>query len=541
MAGALPPDILGARVGEDGAILETFTVANAPEVEGPPELASRGNGKTLVTYARFAPGAPLSAFRVFTRWIRVPQELGGACDVAEDCASGVCDAGACAMPSTGGSGGAGGMGGGSSSKCAANPAPAEIPATVFEPINQEAEIKSDLTLTADKVWTLKYKVHVRAGVTLTIEPCTTIVGDAGTLGTLIIDPGAKIIAEGTADEPIVFTSQAEPGDRQAGDWGGVILLGKAPINVTGGKANIEGLTPTEDTLYGGDNPDDNSGSLKYVRIEYSGVVIGNNNEINGLTLGGVGRGTQLEYIQVRNTLDDCFEFFGGAVNGKHLVCTANQDDGFDWDFGYSGNLQFLVLQQDQAFPDDTNGFESDNDAMGSTNMPIANPTIYNATFIGHNADKQQFGWLARRSTKGSVYNAIFTNFEACVDIRDETGDPNTITTLPELKNSICFGNKVHNIAYPEDGSDTTVNKNDDKGLDEVAWFKDPARMNAETDPKLVKPLDAAAPDFRPKETLTTNAAAPPNDKFFDPSATYIGAFKSDDTWMTGKWLSFVAN
>lgn len=440
--------------------------------------------------------------------------------------------------STGSSSGSAGMGGGGgggvTTNCVDKPGSAEIAATVFDAVNDEYEIKTDTTLTSDKIWTLKHKVHIRAGATLTIEPCTTILGDKGTLGTLIIDPGAKIIAEGGKDEPIVFTSQAPVGDRQAGDWGGVILLGRAPINVPGGKANVEGLNPTPETQYGGTAADDDSGILKYVRIEFSGILLSQNNEVNGLTFGGVGSKTQVEYVQVRNTLDDCFEFFGGTVNAKHLVCTNNQDDGFDWDFGYSGKLQFVVLQQDQAFPDDTNGFESDNDAMSTTNMPISNPTIYNATFIGHDADKQQYGWLARRSTQGAVHNAIFTGFEACIDVRDAQ-------TKVELKNSICFGNKVHNIAYPEVAGGMGALSDDDNGLDEVAWFNEATRNNSEIDPQLTAPFNVTAPDFRPKTTISEKAATPPNDGFFDPTAAYIGAAAANDTWLSGAWLSFSPN
>ncbi len=411
----------------------------------------------------------------------------------------------------------------------------EIEAELFDAINDEYEIKSSRTLTADTTWLLKHKVHIRAGATLTIEQGTVIKGDRGTLGTLIIDPGAKIIAEGTADEPIVFTSLAAEGERQAGDWGGVILLGKAPVNVpNGGKSNVEGLNPTPETQYGGLVADDDSGILKYVRIEFSGILLSQNNEVNGLTFAGVGSKTQVDYVQVRNTLDDCFEFFGGTVNAKHLVCTSNQDDGFDWDLGYTGKLQFIVLQQDATFPDDTNGFEGDNDAMSTTNPPISNPTIYNATFVGHDADKQQYGLLARRSTQGAVHNAIFTGFEACIDIRDAQ-------TKVELMNSICHGNKVHNIAYPEVAGGMGPLADDDDGVDEVAWFREVNRKNSEDDPMLTAPLNPTAPDFRPKTTITENAATAPDDGFFDTNASYVGAFKSDDTWMTGAWLSFTPN
>lgn len=459
---------------------------------------------------------------------------GNAASSSSSASSSSGDGGGATGSSSSGSAGMGGSGGGANvTNCVDNPTPAEIASTVIDAVNDEYEIKADTTLTSDKVWTLKHKVHVRAGATLTIEPCTTIVGDKGTLGTLIIDPGAKIIAAGGPDEPIVFTSQAPVGDREPGDWGGVILLGRAPINVPGGKANVEGLNPTPETQYGGDSADDDSGILKYVRIEFSGILLSQNNEVNGLTFGGVGAKTQIEYVQVRNTLDDCFEFFGGTVNAKHLVCTNNQDDGFDWDFGYSGKLQFLVLQQDAAFPDDTNGFESDNDAMSTTNMPISNPTIYNATLVGHDADKQQYGWLARRSTQGHVHNAIFTGFEACIDIRDPQ-------TKAELTNSICFGNKVNNIAYAETAAGTGALADDDNGLDEVAWFMAANRKNSEVDPQLAAPFNLPAPDFRPKATITNNAATPPDDGFFDPKATYIGAFAAGDNWMTGAWLSFTA-
>ncbi len=169
-------------------------------------------------------------------------------------------------------GGAGGAGGGVVTNCVANPGAADVPATMFDAVNDEYEIKTNVTLTSDKIWSLKHKVHVRAGATITIEPCTTIQGDNSTKGTLIIDPGAKIIAEGLQNEPIVFTSAAPVGQRQAGDWGGLILLGRAPINVPGGKANIEGLNPTPETQYGGDAPNDDSGSLKYIRIEFSDVL-----------------------------------------------------------------------------------------------------------------------------------------------------------------------------------------------------------------------------------------------------------------------------
>ena len=441
-------------------------------------------------------------------------------------------------------GGAGGTtmttgGGGGATTSSSTVMTAKCPGDPTEELT--GEISADKKLTADKCYLLKGIVYVTSGATLTIEPGTTIMGEQASLGTLVVQPGGKIDAQGTADLPIVFTSEKAKGERAPGDWGGVILLGKAPINIAGGTGNVEGIPVSPETTYGGSSADDSSGALKYVRIEFGGVQLSPNNEINGLTLAGVGNKTTLDFIEVHDTLDDCFELFGGTVSAKHLACFNNQDDGFDWDNGYSGKLQFLVLQQDAAFEDDTNGFEGDNDATSSLNTPFSNPTIYNATLIGKNlgADgaKQQYGLLARRSTKGMIYNSVVQGFEACVDVRDAS-------TSVEIHSSICFGNgygvAANNIAYPEVAGGTGVVSDDDAGLDEVAWFKTAAWKNAETDPKLKAPF-AAEPDFTPQSTITTNAATPPNDGFFDTSATYIGAFQAGDTWLGGAWVSFDRN
>ncbi len=401
----------------------------------------------------------------------------------------------------------------------------------------KGSIGEDTTLSAKNDYLLQGNVFVEPGVTLTIEPGTKIMGEKASTATLVVKPGARIDARGTADKPIVFTSQGEKGDRAAGDWGGVILLGKAPVNVPGGKAGVEGITG-EGTEYGGDDAEDNSGVLEYVRIEFSGILLSENNEVNGLTLAGVGSGTKIDHVLVHHTLDDCFEFFGGTVNAKHLICAQNGDDGFDWDLGYKGKLQFLAVQQDPSVADDTNGFEGDNDADGTDNAPISEPTIYNVTLCGKNkdVDKQQYGMLLRRATKAHIWNAIVTGFEAGVDLRNNG-------TEVELASSIFFGNVVENIAYDETDTDEANKANldfdDDGGVDEVAWFEAEA-SNSAVDPELTDCF-AASPDFLPKATLSENAATPPSDGFFDTKASYIGAFKADDTWATGAWVSYDAN
>lgn len=441
---------------------------------------------------------------------------------------------------SGASGGTSGASGGTSGTSGTTPKPLE---------EVTGDINASKTLPATKDYLLKGLVRVKAGATLTIEKGTTIKGDSGSKAILLVEPGAKIIAIGTADEPIVFTSQAAAGVRRAGDWGGVVILGNAPVNYPGGKGSIEGILSTvSGTQYGGGDPEDNSGVLRYVRIEYAGVVLSPDNEVNGLTFGGVGRGTKVDHIQVRMALDDCFEFFGGTVDAHHLICQYNQDDGFDTDNGYSGRLQFLVLQQDPAHPGEDNGFESDNDAQGSANLPLTNPTVFNATICGKNTDPTgaQFGALIRRNARGSYNNVLFQGFEANLDVRDPStaigvtgpgsGEP-ALTFKATVFGKTLGAGVLQNISYAETG-EAAPNKNNDNGFDEVAWVTSPANANLFQDPAGIDCFNAAAPKFGPTASLTTGAITPPNDGFFDATATYVGAFKdASDKWATtGKWV-----
>lgn len=412
----------------------------------------------------------------------------------------------------------------------------------------EGTISASRTLSSSKNWLLKGLVTVQTGATLTIEKGTTIMGDNASKAILLIEPGAKIMAEGTADEPIVFTSQAAEGAKRPGDWGGLVILGNAPVNFPGGKGNVEGILKTvSGTSYGGNDPADSSGVLKYVRVEYAGIILSQDNEVNGITFGGVGSGTVVDYVQVRMALDDCFEFFGGTVNAKHLVCQRNQDDGFDFDNGYSGKLQFLVLQQDPTHVGEDNGIESDNDAQGSANLPLTNPTVYNVTLCGKNADvdNAQFGMLIRKNSRGKFANLVVNGFESSLDIRDATGAAlkNPIAGEPQLdiRSALFFNAKgqgvVDDIAYAEVGA-AAPNKDNDNGIDEVAWIKGAGRKNlTKTDPG-INCFDPVAPVFGPGTSLTADAEAPPSDGFFDASATYLGAFKdANDKWATtGKWV-----
>ncbi|MBC5774207.1 T9SS C-terminal target domain-containing protein [Pontibacter sp. KCTC 32443] len=276
-------------------------------------------------------------------------------------------------------------------------------------------ITTDVTLKADKKYLLKGFVYVQAPAKLTIEPGTIIKGDKSTKGSLIIERGAQIIARGTVDNPIVFTSNEAKGSRKAGDWGGLIILGKAPVNL-GSSAAIEGGV---DRLYGGNEATDNSGVLKYVRVEFAGIAFQPDNEINGITFGGVGSGTEIDYVQVSYSGDDSFEWFGGTVNAKHLIAYKTVDDMFDTDNGYAGTVQYAVGISDPNVADvsKSNGFESDNNKAGDTATPNTTAKFSNVSLFGPLATASTTaqsnygsGIHFKKNTKISVYNSVIAGW-----------------------------------------------------------------------------------------------------------------------------------
>jgi hypothetical protein len=270
-------------------------------------------------------------------------------------------------------------------------------------------INTTTTLTSDKVWTLKGYVYVTDGAKLIIQPGTTIISDISEKGALCIERGAQILAEGTSSKPIIFTSGKPVGERTPGDWGGIVILGRAKTNRTS-EPTIEGGIGRP---YGGTNDLDNSGVLRYVRIEYAGIAAMPNSEINALTLGGVGSGTILENIQTIYANDDAFEFFGGTVNGKNLYAYATADDDFDFDFGYTGTITNGVSKRDPQFVDSGdagNGVECDNDGTGSTSTPYTHPKLFNMILVGPNVStslaNHNLGLRFRRATQFTMKNSI---------------------------------------------------------------------------------------------------------------------------------------
>ncbi len=282
------------------------------------------------------------------------------------------------------------------------------------------EITSNMTLDKSKVYKIVGNVYVRSGATLTIPAGTILRGDKATKATIIVTKGSKIMAEGTAAEPIVFTSNEAVGSRDYGDWGGIILLGAAPINVAGGTATIEGgiNNANNDGVYGGTNADDKSGFLAYIRLEFGGIAYQPNNEVNGITCGGVGRGTKLSFIQVSYSGDDAFEWFGGTVDADHLICHRSWDDDLDCDFGYNGHVQFALILRDPLIADvsGSNGWEVDNDGTGSDASPFTSPVFSNITLVGPlansltpNANYKRALHL-RRNSRASVFNSVIIGF-----------------------------------------------------------------------------------------------------------------------------------
>ena len=293
--------------------------------------------------------------------------------------------------------------------CEKNLGGEEGPINVPTTTTLTGNINTTTTLTSDKVWTLKGYVYVTDGAKLIIQPGTTIVSDVAEKGALCIERGSQIIAEGTQSKPIVFTSGRPEGQRTPGDWGGIVILGRAKTNRSS-EPTIEGGIGRP---YGGTNDSDNSGVLRFVRIEYAGIAALPNSEINALTLGGVGNGTILENIQTIYANDDAFEFFGGTVNGKNLYAFATADDDFDFDFGYTGTITNGVAKRDPQFVDSGdagNGVECDNDGTGSAAQPYTHPKLFNMILIGPNTSSalanHNLGLRFRRSTQFTMKNSV---------------------------------------------------------------------------------------------------------------------------------------
>ena len=339
-------------------------------------------------------------------------------------------------------------------------------------------------ITTNTTWSgvilLQNKIYVKNNATLTIAPGTIIRGDKVTQGTLIITRGAKLNAQGTVSQPIVFTSNEAVGNRNEGDWGGIVLLGLARNNQPGGVANIEGIVATTDTQYGGAFDNDNSGTIKYVRIEFAGIALEPNKEVNGITFGSVGSATTVDYVQVSHSGDDSFEWFGGTVNCKHIIAYRGLDDDFDTDFGYRGKVQFALSIRDKDVsdaPGDSNSFECDNDAAGSTATPKTRPIFSNVTLVGPKGngsialpvgEKFEKAFRLRRNSAVSVLNSLVTGWEKGLSIE---GAP--VVANLNGDTMVFVNNVLTNFATPSwttNNTNTVVNTGGATGTWYQSWW-----------------------------------------------------------------------
>ncbi|HUQ64673.1 MAG TPA: hypothetical protein VM101_00860 [Flavitalea sp.] len=407
-------------------------------------------------------------------------------------------------------------------------------------------------------FTLKGYVYVNNGAVLTIEPGTIIKSDISQKGALIVERGSKLIADGTATDPIIFTSGKPAGEKAPGDWGGIILLGSAPTNRPTSPAPI--IEGGVNRPYGGTDVNDNSGIIRYVRIEFSGIAAEPGSEINGLTLGGVGAGTTLENIQVSYGADDAYEFFGGTVNAKNLVALGTYDDDYDFDFGYSGNIQFAVSLRDKpSDTDQANGIECDNDGTGSTATPFTNPHLSNLTLIGPydttgSSANHGFSNRWRRSTHFVLMNSILLghrkagfSMESSGTVVDylenglSTFKNNIIAVYKKPVNVDSAGARAIVKSYPDNPMSSTDSTN--MINDAIALVRNKVEsdgnviLDSREAVELTAPFNLTAPNFLPAGSSPALSGADFTglDAFFT-TVSFKGAFGTTD-WTAG-WTNF---
>lgn len=413
---------------------------------------------------------------------------------------------------------------------------------------------------------LKGWIYVANGSELTIEPGTIIKGDKETQASLIVEPGGKLIAQGTKEAPIVFTSEQPQGQRKPGDWGGLIVCGNAKNNQ--GVQQIEGGPRTK---HGGDNDADNSGVLSYVRVEFAGYPFQKDKEINGITFGSVGSATQVDHLQVSYSNDDSYEWFGGSVNAKYLVAYNSWDDDFDTDNGYSGNVQYGLVVRNPRLADtsQSNGFESDNCADGAEVSPFTTATFSNITFIGPKAyegfqntsdyinggdvfpnngsslGKFQAAMQIRRSSHLACFNSVAVGYPIGLIIDGEKG--NTVQFAKEgnlkLQQIIFAGMDAVGTDKNKQYSDLPYEEGKPYSFSHEYFLNQPGNLVLEQcgDLLLTDARNVGAPYLPQAGSPVLNAAAWTDAALssFD-KVDYVGAFGTDDQWLEG-WTNFDPN
>lgn len=401
------------------------------------------------------------------------------------------------------------------------------------------------SITGNETWTNTYyyvlrgAVFIEAGGTLNIQAGTRIIGESGSVGTLIILRGGRINAQGTRTAPIVFTSDQPVGSRSRGDWGGIIINGRAPVNIEGG----EGVGEADTGVYGGNQPNDNSGVMRYVRVEFAGVEFSPDNELNGIAFQGVGNGGTFEYLQVHMNRDDAFEWFGGTADIKYAVASNAADDSFDWTFGWSGRAQFIAITQ--RGDDADNGIEADNNEFNNNLLPRSNPQIYNITLCGDpdTAEGSESVRAAnlRRGTAFTIRNFLITGFKTTgFQISDAATSAQVDNGTSQMGAGVSW-----NVRNATSGAAGAAMHSSVTPFITSGRF--PGIRTSATDAEVGLSTAGCAthdnPNFQPSGVATLAGGQiapiqPPNDGFFE-TVTFIGAVAPApaDNWMSG-WTSF---
>jgi hypothetical protein len=406
--------------------------------------------------------------------------------------------------------------------------PRNVPGIDKPVIVVTGEINGNETWTADNYYVLRGAVFVRNAATLNIRPGTKIIGEAGSVGTLIVQRGGRLNAIGTREQPIVFTSDQRVGTRSRGDWGGLIVNGRAPVNIPGG----EGVGEADTGVYGGNDPNDNSGTIQYVRVEFAGVEFSPDNELNGIAFQGVGRGTTVDHVQIHMNRDDGLEWFGGTVDIKYAVVSNAADDSFDWTQGWIGRAQFIAVHQKSD--DGDWGIEADNNEANHNFLPRANPQIYNMTICG-DPDTSEGGEsfravLFRRGTAVTFRNFLVRARTLGLQLTDPATLDQVNNGTTQIGAGVIWGPASAAAIAPtaqtfiNSGRFPNVRVGVDGGLSANCFRHD-------------------NPDFAPTSLATLaggqmSPIQPPNDGFFEP-VTFIGAVPPppDDDWTQG-WTSY---
>jgi hypothetical protein len=429
---------------------------------------------------------------------------------------------------------------------------------VSEQVTVSGSITSDTTWVNTKSYLITGVVPVKNNATLTIEPGTIVQGAAGSQppSVLLITRNGKINAAGTQSRPIIMTSAQPFGQRKRGDWGGMLVLGKAPINVaantqggicpTGGCQNaagtfyIEGLVANDDGLYGGSDANHSCGTMRYMRIEYAGSILSPNNETNSFTWAGCGKQTVADHLQAIYGADDSFEWFGGNMDAKYLVGGLGADDYVDFQLGYTGRIQYGLFYQS---PDSrgNRGVEGDNSEYDAAATPFSNPTMYNLTFVGSGQpgfdEADSPGIFLRRGARGSFNNLVVTNFySAGVSVSDANTQAQMDAGNVSMDGILLWNNNIGGK-----GENTLTGQITNAPTQAFAQGSRGKGKNfLVSNPQLGRPFEYSDPNFRAlfgSPVFRAGWAAPPDDGFFDQGAQFVGGI-GDEDW-TEEWTSFL--